>query len=175
MFVCGQTDVTILVCTGSDSGLLKKTSRPIRLRGGSGTPNVVEDAINTFRSRALDSGRQNEDVLEALKLMAVYCENVVKNPSETKFRRIKASNKAFAAKVAAVDGAVEVLAACGFQPVQEAPKEGEAPELFYKVQSDEAVAALEAALKDVKGALAFAERVTSETLGAMITTGYPTP
>jgi len=145
--------------------------RAMRLRGGSAAQGAVEDAINSMRSQALDAGIQNEAVLEALKLMLLYAENVVKNPAEVKFRRIKAANKAFAAKVAPVGGAVEVLTACGFAAVQEAAAEGAEPELFYKLPADAPVADVEAAVANIKNALAFSERVTSETLGAMVTTG----
>jgi hypothetical protein len=145
--------------------------RSMRLRGGSEVQSAVGDAINSMRSRALDAGMKNEAVLEALKLMLLYTENVVKNPAEVKFRRIKAGNKAFAAQVAPVGGAVEVLAACGFTAVQEAATDGAEPELFYKLPADAAVASVEAAVQEIKNALAFSKRVTSETLGAMVTTG----
>ena len=143
----------------------------MRLRGGAEGQSAVQDAIDALRSRAVDAGRQNEHILEALKLIVLYGENVLKNPAEVKFRRIKASNKAFAAKVLSVDGAVDVLVACGFSATEEPAAEGAAAELFYKLASDEAVAGLELAIKDVKAAVDFAQRVTSETLGAMVTTG----
>ena len=44
---------------------------PIRLRGGSETQSAVDDAINSMRSQALDAGKQNEHVLDALKLMVM--------------------------------------------------------------------------------------------------------
>lgn len=143
----------------------------MQLRGGGDTQSAVEDAINTMRSQALDAGRQNEHLLEALKLILLYTENIIKNPSEPKFRRIKASNKGFLAKVVPIRGSVDVLAACGFVAVEEAPAGATATETFYKLPADADLAVLGAAVTDIKAALAFSERVTSETLGAMITTG----
>ena len=135
---------------------------PVRLRGGGDNPSATDNAINGMRSRALDSGVQNEQVLDALKLMSLYCENVVKNPSELKFRRIKASNKAFATKVAVIDGATDVLAACGFAAVQEAAQEGSDPETFYKLPAYADLEALKAAVGDIKRAMAFSERLMLE-------------
>jgi len=155
----------------SARALRSKAVLPIRLRGGSDEQSATDNAINAMRSRALDSGIQNEQVLEALKLMCMYCENVLKNPAELKFRRVKASNKAFATKVAVVEGAVDVLAACGFAAVKEPAQEGSDPETFYKLPADANLEALKTATADIKSALAFSERVTSETLGAMVTTG----
>jgi hypothetical protein len=150
---------------GNKYNRFETTAYTLNLRGGDDVQSAVEDAINSMRSRALDAGRQNEQILDALRLMVLYAENIVKNPTENKFRRIKASNKAFAAKLAPIDGAIDVLAACGFAAQEDGG------ETLYTLPADAAVATLESAVQDIKKALAFSERVTSETLGAMVTTG----
>eukprot|EP00955_Chlamydomonas_euryale_P026825 282822-Chlamydomonas_euryale.AAC.1 len=51
----------------------------------------------------------------ALSTLLKYIGNVVANPSEDKFRTIKMTNAAFQARVASVDGSVEVLKLAGFE------------------------------------------------------------
>ena len=79
--------------------------------------------------KSLDLGKTNEEVVQALKLMQTYIENIIKNPAETKFQKvlfiplargracevccaqIRAGNKAFTSKIACLEGAAEVRSA----------------------------------------------------------------
>ena len=54
-------------------------------------------------------------VQTCVKTLLVYVSNVVNNPGEEKFRRIKLANKAFLERVACVPGARDFLEACGFR------------------------------------------------------------
>uniref|UniRef100_A0A7R9VJY6 UBA domain-containing protein n=1 Tax=Chlamydomonas euryale TaxID=1486919 RepID=A0A7R9VJY6_9CHLO len=62
-----------------------------------------------------DGGAANERFKAALSTLLKYIGNVVANPSEDKFRTIKMTNAAFQARVASVDGSVEVLKLAGFE------------------------------------------------------------
>ena len=53
-----------------------------------------------------------EDCIETLKK---YLQNIINNPSEEKFQRIRMSNRIFTEKVANVEGSLEFLKAAGFQ------------------------------------------------------------
>ena len=57
----------------------------------------------------------NPAVQTCAKTLLVYVSNVVNNPGEDKFKRIKLSNKAFLERVASVDGSRDFLEACGFR------------------------------------------------------------
>lgn len=53
-----------------------------------------------------------EDCIETLKK---YLQNIITNPSEEKFHKIRMSNRVFCDKVASAEGSVEFLTAAGFQ------------------------------------------------------------
>ncbi|EKX50141.1 hypothetical protein GUITHDRAFT_103955 [Guillardia theta CCMP2712] len=98
--------------TGMRSDMLRAglpSLRIVGLRGGEGEL-AVEEAVNNLRSKSLDLGKTNEEVVQALKLMQTYIENIIKNPAETKFQKIRAGNKAFTSKIASLEGAAEVTA-----------------------------------------------------------------
>ena len=44
-----------------------------------------------------------------------YLDNIVQNPTEEKFRKIRKSNKAFQERVGSMEGTEMFLEACGFQ------------------------------------------------------------
>ena len=48
-----------------------------------------------------------------------YLDNMIKNPDDEKYRKIRKNNKIFAEKVAPVEGAEEFLEAIGFQKTME--------------------------------------------------------
>jgi len=52
----------------------------------------------------------------AAETMALYINNVLKNPDEPKYRKVKLSNAAFQSRVAAVPGTLDYLAHAGFVP-----------------------------------------------------------
>ena len=100
--------------------------------------------------------------MKALSLILLYVENIVKNPSEPKFRRIKASNKAFNERITSVPGAVDVLVSCGFTTVSEGD------EKFYSVSEDDAKL-LSGATESLKMAIDFGKKVAADSLGQLVT------
>ncbi|KAH8407719.1 hypothetical protein KR222_011288 [Zaprionus bogoriensis] len=55
---------------------------------------------------------------DCIATLIKYLENIIKNPDEEKFCKIRMSNKIFSEKVRYVDGALDVLHAAGFSEVQ---------------------------------------------------------
>jgi hypothetical protein len=49
------------------------------------------------------------------KTISVYLTNVLKNPSEEKFRKINLLNEAFQKRVSKINGALPILKAVGFE------------------------------------------------------------
>ena len=58
---------------------------------------------------------QDEAVALAFTTLAKFCSNVLSAPGEAKFRRVKLTNPAVAARVGAMAGGVEFLETCGFR------------------------------------------------------------
>ncbi|KAM9796585.1 UBX domain-containing protein 6 isoform 1-T1 [Syngnathus typhle] len=58
--------------------------------------------------------KDKEKVKAAVDIISKYVENICKNPSEVKYRKIKLSNKVFQEKVHCVEGTREFLQALGF-------------------------------------------------------------
>merc|ERR550514_1882529 len=59
-------------------------------------------------------GMPLEKAMEALEIMEKLVRNVVRNPNEDKFRRIKLSNPKIAAAITNVPGAVDALKVMGW-------------------------------------------------------------
>lgn len=53
-----------------------------------------------------------------IETLSKYIDNIVNNPTEPKYRKIRKSNKAFQERVASLEGTIEFLEGCGFQSVQ---------------------------------------------------------
>ncbi|XP_061895550.1 UBX domain-containing protein 6 isoform X2 [Entelurus aequoreus] len=86
-----------------------------------------EDAVEASVMMIHTFNKDKEKVKAAVDIMSKYVENICKNPSEDKYRKLKVSNKVFQDKVVAVEGSREFLQALGFTshmlPVQEAEEE----------------------------------------------------
>jgi UBX domain-containing protein 6 len=63
-----------------------------------------------------------------------YLDNVINNPTEEKYRKIRLSNKAFKERVSQLNGTDEFLQACGFQ-IKQLPFEDH-EEGFYIMSED---------------------------------------
>jgi hypothetical protein len=59
------------------------------------------------------------DVAPSLSTILKIISNIIKNPYEEKYRKIKTSNKLIQLKIVSVSGALEVLVATGFAPMGE--------------------------------------------------------
>ncbi|KAL2508048.1 ubiquitin-associated (UBA)/TS-N domain-containing protein [Forsythia ovata] len=66
--------------------------------------------------------RQNKEdntkVITAFQTLLIYVRNVVRNPEEGKFRKIRVSNPAFQDRVGKFEDAIKFLELCGFERVE---------------------------------------------------------
>jgi len=62
-------------------------------------------------------------VATCVETLCKYIDNILKNPSEIKYRRIRKNNKAFQERVAALEGTEDFLVGCGFNTVTEENEE----------------------------------------------------
>lgn len=67
--------------------------------------------------RSLKKSHMDEDarVKKAFQTLFTYAGNVVKNPDEEKFRKIRLSNQTFQDRVGGLKGGIEFLVLCGFE------------------------------------------------------------
>jgi len=93
-----------------------------------------------------------------VETLSKYIDNIVNNPSEAKFRKIRKSNKAFKERVAALDGSQEFLEGCGFQVQQMEGPDGQMED-FWVFPDDNIDLETLAAMRDT---LKGAEPVTAE-------------
>lgn len=73
-----------------------------------------EDAIEASVMMIHTFNKDRDKVKSAVDIISKYVDNICKNPSEEKYRKIKLSNKVFQEKVRCVEGSREFLEALGF-------------------------------------------------------------
>ena len=93
-----------------------------------------------------------------VETLCKYIDNIVNNPTEQKFRKIRKSNKAFKERVAALEGSEEFLQGCGFQEKQMEGPDGQLEDFWVFPEENTDVETL-AAMRDT---LRGAEPVTAE-------------
>uniref|UniRef100_A0A8C7MYM4 UBX domain-containing protein 6 n=1 Tax=Oncorhynchus kisutch TaxID=8019 RepID=A0A8C7MYM4_ONCKI len=76
-----------------------------------------EDAVEASIMMVHTFNKDREKVKAAVDIINKYIENICKNPTEEKYRKIKLSNKVFQEKVKTVEGSREFLQAVGFQSI----------------------------------------------------------
>lgn len=104
----------------------------------------MSDAIETFLREQLNSDdalvasilliyslNRKEERLRAVETIGKYLQNVLENPDEPKYRKIRLGNKAFQERVESAKGGREFLTSVGFQSVTEGGEQ-------FLVLSDEA-------------------------------------
>lgn len=74
-----------------------------------------EDAIEASIMMIHTFNKDKEKVKAAIDIINKYIENISKNPTEEKYRKIKVGNKVFQEKVSGIEGAREYLQALGFE------------------------------------------------------------
>ncbi|CAJ0603528.1 unnamed protein product [Cylicocyclus nassatus] len=101
----------------------------------------------------------------AVETIGKYLQNIIENPEEPKFRRIRLSNKAFQERVAAVKGGREFLTAVGFEEKMQPFKEGDEPEPFLVMNEEAALntGKLIAALEMLRDGQSVPIKVSRET------------
>jgi len=103
-----------------------------------------------------NSPRDKVDV--CVETLCKYIDNIVNNPTEQKFRKIRKSNKAFRERVAELEGSKEFLQGCGFEEKQLEGPDGQMEEFLVFPEENTDVETL-AAMRDT---LRGAEPVTAE-------------
>ncbi|XP_077390855.1 UBX domain-containing protein 6 isoform X2 [Festucalex cinctus] len=86
--------------------------------------------------------KDKEKVKAAVDIISKYVENICKNPSEEKYRKLKLSNKVFQEKVRCVEGSREFLQALGFISTM-LPVDGQEEEEEFLVLPEQSSDALE--------------------------------
>lgn len=86
--------------------------------------------------------KDREKVKVAVDIISKYIDNICKNPTEEKYRKIKLSNKVFQEKVRNVDGSREFLQALGFESVM-MPVEGQEESEEFLLLGEQSSEALE--------------------------------
>ncbi|XP_041705054.2 UBX domain-containing protein 6-like [Coregonus clupeaformis] len=76
-----------------------------------------EDVVEASVMMVHTFNKDREKVKAAVDIISKYIENICKNPTEEKYRKIKLSNKVFQEKVKTVEGSREFLEAMGFQSI----------------------------------------------------------
>jgi hypothetical protein len=78
------------------------------------TTPTLTTALNAFRLKCT-----GETYTTALKTLSKILENIMVNPNEEKYRKLKCSNATFMKRLGSLDGAKEVLLRCGFDFYQQ--------------------------------------------------------
>ncbi|KAJ3675721.1 hypothetical protein LUZ60_004763 [Juncus effusus] len=84
----------------------------------------IKPATKTERMRdclrSLKQHHKDEDakVKRAFQTLLTYIGNVVKNPNEEKFRKIRLNNPSFQERVGGLHGGIEFLELCGFEKIE---------------------------------------------------------
>ncbi|XP_051765889.1 UBX domain-containing protein 6 [Ctenopharyngodon idella] len=74
-----------------------------------------DDALEASIMMIHTFNKDKEKVKAAIDIISKYIENICKNPTEEKYRKIKLSNKVFQEKVSVIEGSREYLQAVGFE------------------------------------------------------------
>lgn len=101
-----------------------------------------EDEVEASVMMIHTFNKDRDKVKAAVDIISKYVENICKNPTEEKYRRIKLSNKVFQEKVRCVEGSREFLQALGFVSVT-FPVEGQDEEEEFLVLPEQSPDALE--------------------------------
>ena len=99
-----------------------------------------------------------EKVAICVETLGKYIDNILSHPEESKYRKIRKSNKAFQERVGGLEGTVQFLEGCGFQTSLMEGPDG-TPENFWVLPSE--ISDLET-LRGMLEALRGAEPVVAE-------------
>ncbi|VDM26811.1 unnamed protein product [Toxocara canis] len=102
------------------------------LRSQMDEDSIVASALMLF---SLNGSEKRKVATETLQK---YIQNIIENPDQPKFRRIRLANKAFQERVLAAKGGREFLEACGFEERMEPFSEGAELEEFLVINDDKA-------------------------------------
>lgn len=87
-----------------------------------------------------------------VETLCKYIDNIIKNPTEAKFRKIRKSNRAFKERVASLEGTSEFLEGCGFQTRELEGPDGALEEFWVFPEEMTDIESLEAMRDTLQGA-----------------------
>jgi len=134
------------------------------------TKDVMKEKIKEFLYSQLEQERTltaaliiyscnspKEKVTVCVETLCKYIDNILKNPGEAKYRKIRMSNKAFQERVASLEGVNDFLIGCGFEMKNiPGPDGGEEMYWVYSAEVDQEH------FTSLKDTLLTAEPVTAE-------------
>ncbi|KAG1939691.1 UBX domain-containing protein 6 isoform X1 [Pimephales promelas] len=94
--------------------ILTKTEREMHIKEAI-LMRFSEDVMEASIMMIHTFNKDKEKVKAAIDIISKYIENICKNPTEEKYRKIKLSNKVFQEKVSVIEGSREYLQALGFE------------------------------------------------------------
>ena len=103
--------------------------------------------------------KDHEKVKVCIETICKYMDNIIANPQEEKFRKIRLNNKAFQDRILPLEGTQEFLQAVGFQ-MKSLPGPNQVDEHFYVLDAERAVNTDH--LRSVKDVLFAAEPIRPE-------------
>lgn len=115
--------------------------------------------------------KDSEKVKVCIETLCKYLDNIMSNPDEEKFRKIRVNNKAFQERILPLQGTEEFLQAAGFQR-RSLPGPNQVEEDFYVLDAENAVDV--GRLRDLKEILLNAEPIKPE-LDHNAKVYYPSP
>ena len=136
------------------------------LTGGDPAPReVIKQRIRDFLYTQLESEKSLTAVLIihtcnsprdrvelCVETLCKYLDNIVNNPTEPKFRKIRKSNRAFQERVASLDGSQEFLEGCGFEVRQLEGADGVLEDFWYFPEENTDIESLAAMRDTLRGA-----------------------
>ncbi|XP_039269828.2 UBX domain-containing protein 6-like [Styela clava] len=93
-----------------------------------------DEAIDASCSMIRTLNKDKSKIEIAVKTISKYIDNIIANPDEEKYRKIRKENKAFSERVAPLDGTEEFLNAVGFKLTMVSSDEKE--ELYFVLPND---------------------------------------
>lgn len=120
---------------------LTKSEREVRIKEAI-LMRFEEDAVEASVMMIHTFNKDREKVKAAVDIISKYVDNICKNPTEEKYRKIKLSNKVFQEKVRCVEGTREFLEALDFTSLM-LPVEGQEEEEEFLVLLEHSPDALE--------------------------------
>ncbi|XP_066504506.1 UBX domain-containing protein 6 isoform X2 [Hoplias malabaricus] len=121
--------------------MLTKSEREVHIKEAilmKFSENPVEASIMMIHT----FNKDREKVKAAVDIISKYIDNICKNPTEEKYRKIKLSNKIFQEKVSGIEGTREYLQALGFESKM-LPVEGQEGTEEFLVLPEQQAEALE--------------------------------
>jgi len=142
--------------------------------GESGPRDVIKQRIREFLFNQLEEERcltavliihtcnsPRDRVELCVETLSKYIDNIVNNPAEIKYRKIRKNNKAFNERVASLEGTTEFLEGCGFRVTKMEGPDGSLEDFWHFPEDNtdfESLAAMRDTLKSAEPVAAELDR-----------------